>query len=494
MTCSKRWKLALAEAAATDELDRRRFERFVRRTKPDYQCNWHHRLLIDALQRAADGEVDRLIVSMPPQHGKSELVCRRWPAWLLGRDPRRKIIACTHTASLAESHSRDIQRIIASETYRRLFPDVRLPGPRGDVRLKRTDDYWELAQGGYFRAAGVGGAITGMRFDIGIVDDPIKSFEEAESPAMRERTWRWFTHDFLTRRSRDARIVVVMTRWHRDDLAGRLLRTEPGRWTLIELPALADAAPRHQGDPRREGEALWPEFLPREELEHSRRNDPRAFAALYQQRPSEAGGVEWPESYFGETIWLDADRWPPRCDRWIMAIDPSKGRTDAPGDYAAIVVVGHAADRGLLYVDADIEVRTPEETIRRALALFDHYHPQWIVVESNQYHGLFERDFQREAVRRLGIRVPIWPITNTEPKLLRVRRLTPYLANRELLFASGSPGCGLLVDQLRDFPVGDHDDGPDALEMAVRVLVQSSSAAPRRAAIRLPGDSYVPLV
>lgn len=423
---------------------------------------------------------------MPPQHGKSELVCRRWPAWLLGRSPAVKVIACTHTATLAEAHSRDVQRIIDSPAYRRLFPAVRLPAKdSAGGRYKRTDDFWELPQGGYFRAAGVGGAITGLRFDVGIIDDPIKSAHEAESPTMRESIWQWYTHDFLTRRSRDARIVVVMTRWHRDDLVGRVLRQEPGEWEVVKLPAILDGQEQHRDDPRQQGEALWPQFMPVEELDRQRRNDPRAFAALYQQEPTEAGGLEWPDSYFGDFLWLHEDRWPPSVDRWIMAIDPSRGRADAPGDYAAIVLVGHDRDKALLFVEADLAVCTPEETIRRALKLCEAYHPQWIAIESNQFHGLLERDFQREAIQRFGFRLPVWPILNTEPKVMRIRRLGPYLANRELRFRHRSPGCQLLVDQLRDFPVGTHDDGPDALEMALRILMNTAVAAPERAAVSI---------
>jgi len=475
------------------ELARRRFGAFVH-LLGQYNENWHHRLLIDRLQQLSEGRLQRLIVSMPPQHGKSELVCRRWPAWLLGRRPTLKLILCTHTATLAEAHSRQVQRLLGSPLYRLVFPEVQLPAGRGQAgRYKRTDEFWELPQGGYLRAAGVGGAITGLRFDIGIIDDPVKSWQEAESPAMREAVWQWYTHDFLTRRSRDARIVVVMTRWHRDDLVGRLLRQQADQWEVVQLPALLESANKHPEDPRSEGEALWPDFLSAEQLQQQRRNDPRAFAALYQQEPSEAGGVEWPDSYFGDWLWLDQSRWPPQVDRWVMAIDPSRGRTDAPGDYAAIVLLGHSHDKALMYVEADLAVRTPEATIRRALELWDQYRPVWIAIESNQFHGLLERDFQREAISRLGMRLPIWPILNTEPKLLRIRRIGPLLANRELRFRQQSPGCQLLVDQLRDFPLAAHDDGPDALEMALRILTATAVLTPERAAVRFAPPESVPL-
>jgi len=456
---------------------RRELLAFTLFTKPDYQVNWHHRLLAEKLRDLEAGRIRRLMVCLPPQHGKSELVCRRFPAWVLGRNPTTRIIACTHTATLAEAHSRDVQRIMESSDYREVFPGVILPGRESRLpgRFKRTDDYWELAQGGYFRAAGVGGAITGLRFDLGIIDDPVKSREEAESLVHRQRIWEWFTSDFFTRRARDARIVVCMTRWHKDDLVGRLLKqaeSEGEAWELVELPALCREDRKHPQDPRSPGQALWPGFLDEEALEKTRRQDLRAFAALYQQDPAEAAGTEWPASYFGDWLWLDEDRWPPPVDHWIMAIDPSRGRADLPGDDTAIVVLGVAPDRALLYLDAEIEPRTPEETIRRALQLYETYRPRWLIVESNQYHGFLERQMERESLERFGVRVPVWPIQNTEPKVMRIRRIGPYLANRELRFRK-TEGARKLVDELQDFPLGEHDDGPDALEMALRMLLHT---------------------
>lgn len=456
---------------------RRELLAFTLLTKPDYQVNWHHRLLAEKLQEVERGGLRRLIVSMPPQHGKSELVCRRFPAWVLGCNPSTRIIACTHTATLAEAHSRDVQRIIESADYKAIFPGIGLPGPstQSAGRWKRTDDYWELPQGGYFRAAGVGGAITGLRFDLGIIDDPVKSREEAESPVYRQRIWEWYTSDFFTRRARDARIVICMTRWHKDDLVGRLLKqaeTDGEKWHVVELPAICRDNRKHPDDPRKPGQALWPAFLDEDALEKTRRQDLRAFAALYQQDPAEAAGTEWPQSYFGEWLWWEEDRWPPPVDYWIMAIDPSRGRADLPGDDTAIVVLGVAHDRALLYVDSEIEPRTPEDTIRRAMQLYADYRPRYVIVESNQYHGFLERQMERESLARFGVRIPVWPIQNTEPKIMRIRRIGPYLANRELRFRT-SPGCRKLVDELMDFPLAEHDDGPDALEMALRMLLHT---------------------
>lgn len=491
--CSARWDtkkriLHLLTRAALARA-RRDLLTFTVLTKRNYRVNWHHRQLAHVLTELAGGTITRLIVCMPPGHGKSELVCRRFPAWLFGRDPATRIILVTHTATLAEAHSRDIRRILVDPWYQAVFPTTRFVHRPHDCRDR--EDFWEWPEGGYLRATGVGGAITGLRCDVAIIDDPIKSREEAESEVYRERLWEWFTSDLYTRLSREGRVIVCSTRWHRDDLVGRLLRMSREDWRVLSFPAIATDKRDAVGDPRQPGDALWPDFLSTAKLLEIQRQDPRAFAALYQQDPAEAEGTEFPASYFGDWLWLGEDRWPPPVSHWVMAIDPSRGRSDSPGDYAAIVIVGVAPDRQLLYIDADIAVRPPEDLIRTALRLYDTYRPVWVAVETNQYHGLLERLFERESMQRYGIRIPAWPITNVEPKVMRIRRLAPYLAHRELRFRD-TPACRLLVEQLQEFPLGRYDDGPDALEMAVRILTSTAAFTPERQVVPWEGPSVLP--
>lgn len=454
---------------------------FTTWTFPDYEPYWHHKLIAEALDRWRWGEWPQLILCMPPRHGKTELVSRRLPALILGQDPDARIMMAAHTAALAEANSRDVQRIIESPEYQKLFR-LQLPG-RGlrAGRYKRTDSHFEIPhRKGYLRAVGVGGSITGFGFDYGIIDDPIKSAEEAESEVYRERVWEWFTRDFWTRRAKGARVLVTMTRWHMDDLVGRILKLKGkglGRWRVISLPAIAPDDPAEY-DRRGPGEALWPEFLPLAELEEIRAADPRGFAALYQQNPLEAGGTEWPAGYFGEWLWVPAEEWPDRKDfsALVMAIDPSRGREDAASDYAAIVWVGLHKRSGLVYVDADLAVRPPTETLDRALDLFDQLRPDFVGVETNQFQLLFAQELERRGKAGFSVRLPVVYIANYLPKILRIRRLGPWLAGRELRFAT-SAGAKLVVEQLKQFPEGPHDDGPDALEMALRILTEH---APRR--------------
>jgi predicted phage terminase large subunit-like protein len=413
------------------------------------------------------------------------------PALVLGVNPDARIIMAAHTAALAEANSRDVQRILESPAYQELFPQVRLPkrGFRQEGRYKRTDEHFELVgRSGYLRATGVGGAITGFGFDFGNVDDPIKSAEEAQSAVYREKIWEWFTRDFWTRRSAGARVVIVMTRWHREDLIGRILALEGrglGQWEYIRLPALAEEGitqdivpPSPPEDRRRPGEALWPELITAEELRQIQEADPRGFAALYQQQPTEAGGVEWPPEYFGPWLWVPQEEWPRREDFSVLviAIDPSRGREDAASDYAAIVWAGLHRQSELVYIDADLAVRPPTATLDRTLDLWDQFRPDLVAVEVNQFQLLFAQELERRVKAGFSVRLPIVHISNYLPKLLRLRRLGPWLAAKELRFAQ-TPGAKLIVDQMRQFPQGAHDDGPDALEMALRVITEH---APRR--------------
>ncbi len=234
----------------------------------------HHRLLIRELQAVADGVHDRLAVFMPPGSAKSTYASDLFPAWFLAQGRDRRIIATSNTADLAGTFSR------------RVRGRIRAHGPTLGYRLEReAEDLWTTGNGGEYRAAGIGGVITGLRADLALVDDPVKSREEADSQARRNRVWEWFQDDLRTRLRPGAAIVVVQTRWHEDDLSGRLLETQPERWRVVSLPAEAEL-----DDPlgRAPGEMLWGDdaygyaaALARAKAEAST----RSWSAMYQQRP-----------------------------------------------------------------------------------------------------------------------------------------------------------------------------------------------------------------
>lgn len=281
----------------------------VQNVKADYVINWHHSQLVDALEKVQSGEITRLMVFMPPRHGKSELVSRHFPAWCLGKNPEEKIISCSYSATLAAKMGRDVQNIMRTEEYRAMFSTRLKSGvmaKKGSASKKETNLEFDVvnASGGYV-GAGVGGPIGGFGFSLGIIDDYFKNREEAESKNRRDILGDWYTSTFYTRREGRMswcgtdRIVVTTTLWHEDGLAGRILEDakKAGEvWHIIRFPAIADKEDAgiynsNMGeDPREEGEALWPWKLDVEDLKSNRRMSSRDWMSLYQCRPSASKG------------------------------------------------------------------------------------------------------------------------------------------------------------------------------------------------------------
>lgn len=459
---------------------------FTCRTHAEYQAAAFHRRLCGYLDAFIAGTLRRLIINMPPRHGKSELVSRRLPAYILGRNPDASVIACSYSADLASRMNRDVQRIMDEASYQRLFPETRLHAK--NIRtvahgswLRNSDVFEVVGRRGVYRSAGRGQGITGMGGDYLIIDDILKDREEADSPTVRESCWEWYTSTFRTRLAPGGSILITMTRWHEDDLVGRLIaqaREEPkaDQWHIVCLPALCEEP--GPDDPRAIGEVLWPERYPLAELEKIRVQSEYDWQALYQQRPRPEGGVEWPDTHFPASMWFE--EWP-RLYVKAMALDPSKGKSDKVGDYSAYVWGGLDTDQ-TLWIDADLARRHTGRMVEDGLRIFREFAPQAFAVEINSYQELLGGEFLR-AAGALRLPLPVYGITNTTPKPVRIRTLGPWLGQKRLRVRN-TPGGRLLVKQLRDFPVGDHDDGPDAAEMLTRMLAallgeRSELGAPR---------------
>lgn len=280
------------------ERARRNLARFTSYTYSDYQANWHHLKLCEYLERWAFGDIDRLMVFMPPRNGKSELVSRRLPAYLFGKEPDASIIACSYGSDLASRMNRDVQRIIDSPEYYELFPNTTLNGSNVRTTAKgsylRNSDIFEIVDHkGVYKSSGVGGAITGMGMKYGIIDDPYKNRQDANSETIRNGIWDWYVSTFYTRLEKGGKILITLTRWHEDDLAGKLLRIAENdptadQWTVLEFPAIAEGE-LHSDDQRKEGEALWPDKYPLEELYKIKSTvGSYEWNALFQQRPHPA--------------------------------------------------------------------------------------------------------------------------------------------------------------------------------------------------------------
>lgn len=275
------------------------FRHFIQYVQPTYFFNWHHEILIDACQRLADRKVKRLIVMMPPRHGKSEIVSRLFPAWVLGRNPDEQIITASYSADLASAMNRDCQRIISSDNYKSIFTGTRLSEGK-EVGVVRNNSRFDIpGHKGHYVSAGVGGGITGVGCTVGIIDDPVKNASEADSPTYRNTAWEWYTSTFKTRFEPGAVEIVCQTRWHEDDLTGRILqiaKDDPGT-EVISFPALAEHDEQH----RETGAALWEGKYPRFALlDIQKEVGSRSWNALYQQRPAPDEGGLIKKSWFVE--------------------------------------------------------------------------------------------------------------------------------------------------------------------------------------------------
>ena len=458
---AERWE-ATVKAARSNLLDFTEFT-FPGTERRPYVVNWHHRILASALDRAIKTPGSRTMVLLPPQVGKTELATRRAAAYALGRNPEEQVIAATYNSVWAKRFGVDVQEIIRSWEYGVLFPGVRLKSKTEQGFFKIID------HGGFFKAVGREQGIAGWPGSFCLIDDLLKDQSEAYSAAAREECWRFFVGEILRRIGEDARIFVTNTRRSRDDLCGGLMRLQPERWEIIELPSIRKAAKTHPDDPREPGEALWARHKSLESLEEEKRMDPVIFAAVDQQDPSEAGGTDWPPSLF-EHVLVSGDQWPKQFDARIVACDPSKGKRDKAGDYTAMIFLGFA--QHLLWVAADLDRPGLDRLVGRLIGWCDQWKPDALGIEAEAFQeflALAVEQEMRKAGRSFGLQWTPHLITSEGVKKeVRIRRLSPYIADRKIRILD-DPGGRLLVEQLMDFPTGEHDDGPDALEMAVRL-------------------------
>lgn len=277
------------------EYARRHLGRFSHYIDPAYLHGQHLTRLDEALMRVERRELRRLIVPMPPRFGKSLKVSRHFPCWSMGRNPAVQIVQAGYASSIALEHSRGARDIFRSQQFRRVFPHANVASM--DRRIIETQDRdavheWSTKQGGRYYAVGVRGGLTGRGFDIGIIDDPFKDRESADSPANREAVWNWYKSTFYTRRAPDAAIVIVMARWHPDDLVGRLLREQVSggtdQWEVLHLKPFNDA-----------GESVWPERWSTQALLDTKATlGEREWAALYEGTPQPAGGAIFKQHWF----------------------------------------------------------------------------------------------------------------------------------------------------------------------------------------------------
>ncbi|MDA8253599.1 MAG: phage terminase large subunit [Rhodospirillales bacterium] len=415
----------------------------------------HHRLLLAALADLARRRCDRLLVAMPPGSAKSTYASVLFPAWFLRQRPRARIIAACHTEQLAAHFGRQVRALLAAETD---------PGEAAIARDARSATRFATAAGGGYFGVGVRGPLAGRRADLIVIDDPIKSWAEADSETARAALWDWFRADLTTRLTPGGRIALVMTRWHEDDLAGRVLAAEDN-WRTLILPALAEDADDKLG--RAPGAPLWPA---QEDLTALRRRrtvlGPRAWAALYQQRPRSDV-----ESLFatGRIAVLEEA---PSCRRVVRAWDlaaTAAGASRDP-DWTVGVRLGRLESGGVIVLDV-VRLRAGPAEVAQAIVQTAQLDGRGVVVGLPQDPGQAGKQQVAWLSGQLtGFRVAASPETGA--KLTRAGPVAACVEAGQLALLRGAWNRAFL-DELRDFPGGRKDDQVDALARGFALLAQA---------------------
>jgi predicted phage terminase large subunit-like protein len=432
------------------------YHTWLKRVTPSWTWDWPHQLyIIEQLERLERGEIRKLMINTPPQHCKSETVTIRYPVYYLDKYPKSRVIVAAYNQQFAEGFSRASRRVAEQAGL-------------SISRERRAVTSWETTAGGSLRAAGVGSGVTGNPGDLILIDDPVKSREEANSEAYRARCWDWYLNDLRTRLQQDGRMILIMTRWHEDDLAGRILTSsEAGEWTVANLPALA-----LEGDPlgRQPGEALCPDRFTREYLESTRELvGSYVFNALYQGRPSPEEGARIKRSWFRYFsieddfyVLYQSDGTTRRvkiCDCYnFITVDPAATEKQS-SDYFVASTWTVTPQRDLLLLDVFREraETTKHEAILRPIV--ERYKPQFIGVEN--------RTFGLNIIQRL--RVLGYPVIALKADTDKVSRSLTVQARYEagaVYHRNGAPWLGDIEDELLHFPVGVHDDFVDTASYA----------------------------
>ena len=435
---------------------------FVTLTKPDFEIGRHHEMISQCLERVESGEIVRQMIFTPPRHTKSELATRRFPAWYLGRRPDAQVISASYNSELASDFGREVRNLINTPVYAQIFPGV------GLSEDSQAANRWHLKSGGQYIAAGVGTAITGRGAHLIIVDDPIKDRQEADSETVRQRIWDWYRSVLYTRLMPGGSIVLIQTRWHDDDLAGRLL-AEAGeggdQWEVVELPALA-----RDNDPlgRMKGEALWPEWYPEDRLIQIKSViGSRDWSALYQQEPqAEEGG-------FFLADWFKTVSEPQEGLRIYGASDYAT--KDGEGDWTVHGICGVDEQDNMYMLDMWRGQTSSDVWVESFLDLVDRWKPLQWAEEAGQIRASLDPYIttrQRER-RSYCVRTPF---TSRFDKRSRARAIQARMSAGKVFFVRNAPWLEELRLEMLRFDAGRHDDQVDVMSLLGRMLEDMQGA------------------
>ena len=437
--------LELQEKASVKFLD------FCRYVWPEMLVGEHHRIIAEALDRVIAGKCKRLMIAMPPRHGKSQMGSYLFPAYLMGRDPRSKLIVASHTAELAQRFGRMIRNLMEEDKYKELFPNMLL-----SVDSKAAGR-WNTQQGGEAFFIGKGGAMTGRGGDVIILDD-ILDEQDAMSDTAMENTWEWYTSGPRQRLQPNGSIVVINTRWKTDDLSGRLLKMhgqlKSDQWELLEFPAILPS-----------GGSLWPGFWPIEELEKVKMAiGLKKWNAQWQQQPTNDDGAVLKRNWWRR--WKHDE--PPECSYVIQTYDTAYSKKET-ADYSVISTWGvfvPSADSGpnLILLSVKRGRWDFPELKRVAKDEYRYWNPDNVLIEAKATGTPLQQE-----LRKMGIPVTMYAPggrKSGQDKISRANAVAPILESGMIWYPEQQDWAEEMVEECAAFPNGSHDDQVDAAIMA----------------------------
>lgn len=457
---SKAPRELVQQELARRELARRHLLPFVKRFNESYDAGWVHRIICDELEAFEEAVVQkqspRLIIEIPPRHGKSELVSRMFPAWFLGRNPKLEVIAASHTTSLAMDFSRKVRGVFRSEAFGTVFRDARISED------SQAAEHWRTSHGGGYTAVGVGSAVVGKGASALLIDDPVSGSDDAESFNAREAIKSWYQTEAYTRLAPGGGVMIIMQRWHDEDLSGWLqTRADKGEgeaWRVVRFPALAEEDEPH----RKKGEPLHPSRYSLELLNNIRRNmTPRQWEALYQQNPVPDDGAYFLKDFF--RFYDPADL--PQTDQlmvystWDLAIGQNE-----QNDYTAGFTAGLSATDDIYILDHHHGRWNAMEMVEKILDDQKRWGSQIVGLEKGHIQMTLGPFMNKRMAERRQMGFLLHPLAvGRRDKQSRARSIQGRMQQGRVHWPRNAPWLAGAMRELMRFPNAQHDDRADAL-------------------------------
>jgi predicted phage terminase large subunit-like protein len=459
-----------ANTAAHDDLIE-----FCKQMMPDFIVGKHHRILANLLMGVERGDKDRVCVNIPPRHGKSQLVSIFYPAWFLGRNPTKKVMMVSHTTDLAVDFGRKVRNLIATDQYRSIFPTTSL------AQDSKSAGRWNTNVGGEYYACGIGSALAGRGADLLLVDDPHSEQDVINGNfEVFEKAYEWFTFGARTRLMPNGSVAIIQTRWHMDDLTGRVVRDmtqneRSDQYEVVEFPAILEI----QGKKTAEVvyKPLWPEFFDMQALERTKASMPTfQWNAQYQQQPTaeEAAIVkrEWWQEWTEES--------PPLCEYIIMSLDAAAEKHNR-ADYTALTTWGvflneHTNNYNIILLNSIKRRMEFPELKELAMDEYRDWEPDSFIVEKKSSGVALYQE-----MRRMGLPISEYtPHRGSGDKTARLNSVADIIAS-ELVWVPQTRWAEEVVEEIAGFPFMSNDDLVDSTVMALMRFRQGGF-------IRLPTD------